>query len=135
MSSASDLLQELSRLCASAPPELQERLTAVLSTTTETVRAEVATVATSRQLQSIALYGDRADRSETAIAFFTSRYADLVASGEFYADDLRHHDARLYSALSAYLALRGQTLGDLMPIRSSYRPGRLRRGQALAKAG
>ena len=135
MSSASDLLQELSRLCASAPPELQERLTAVLKTTAETVRAEVVTVVTARHLQSIALYGDRPDRSETAIAFFYRRYADLVASGGFYADDLRHHDARLYSALSAYLALRGQTLGDLMPIRSSYRPGRLRRGQAMAKAG
>lgn len=134
MSSTSDVLNELSRLCEKAPPELHGKLAEMLQSAARTVRAEVAMVLTAQRLQSIALYGDRSDRSETAIDFFQRNYSALVASDEFYADDLRQHDPRLYSALSAYLGLRNKTLGDLMPIRAAYRPGRVRKGQATRTA-
>lgn len=134
MSSTSEVLNELSLLCEKAPPEIHGKLAAMLQTAAQTVRAEVTMVLTARRLQAVALYGDRPERSETAIHFFERHYAALVASGEFYADDLRQHDPRLYSALSAYLGLRNKSLADVMPIRTAYRPGRTRKGQATRTA-
>ncbi|NBW09077.1 MAG: hypothetical protein EBR82_13745 [Caulobacteraceae bacterium] len=77
-------------------------------------------------LAAIPLFEARTDSRQTAIAFFSTHYGELIEQGLIFADDLRRHDRRLYRALSVHAANRGQRLSGLVPVR----PAAIRRRTA-----
>lgn len=129
MSDSLATIAELERLYAAAPARARNKVDVILSSAVDQLREELATLHVRERLALIPPFADRTDRSERAIAYFHRHYQSVLDAGDFYADDLKQHDERLYGALSAYLGLRGKSLATILPIRTSYRPGRRRRGE------
>ncbi len=112
-----DVVVQVQRVLAELEPDQFEVAVRRILASVDRVEADHRVKIARGALGSIPLYQARADRRQTAMAFFELHYARLVRNGEIFADDLRRHDGRLYRALAAYLATQGRRLSDIVQLR------------------
>lgn len=112
-----DVVVQVQRVLASLPPSQYESAVRRILASVSRIEADRRVTQAANALADIPLYENRSDRRETAASFLERHYRELIDHRLIFADDLRRHDARLYRALSAYLASRQSRISEIIAIR------------------